>query len=583
MGGFPAASEAMWLGRGPKGALPNFTLIYQRDRSYRRPMNLVIATQGIRARRWPGYMLALLLCLVSLWVRLRIGAALDGYPFITFLPVVVIVAFVGGLGPGALAAILSGLLARYYLIDPVGSLLPSWPSGWLAMGFYAFTTAIVVGLTHRMLLAHEAQLRTEAQLQALNHQLEDRIAERTAALQAEVTERAQVEAQLRQMQKMESIGQLTGGIAHDFNNMLAIVIGSLDMAKRRLSGSENPKIVECIDNASQGAQRAATLTARLLAFSRQQPLAPQAVQANQLVSGMSELLRRTIGEHIRVETILAGGLWHAFADPSQLESAILNLAVNARDAMPDGGKLTIETANTELDDRYARTHAEVEPGQYVMIGVSDSGTGMSPEVVERAFDPFYTTKGVGKGTGLGLSQVFGYVKQSGGHVKIYSEIGQGTTVKIYLPRHLGNAGNLPEADKTADELPRGHAGEIILVVEDEEQVRHMTVDALRDLGYTIIQASDANQALEQIAVQPQLDLLFTDIVMPGMNGRELSDKVRLLRPEISILFTTGYTRNAVVHNGMLDAGVAFLPKPFTIAQLAWKVRDVLDGGGANRA
>ncbi|CUS46556.1 MAG: ATP-binding protein [Pseudomonadota bacterium] len=545
-------------------------------------MNLVTATQSIRAKRWPGYLLAVILIVLALWLRLRIGETLDGYPFLIFLPAVVIVAFVGGFGPGMLAAILSGLLAKYYLIEPFGSLLLIWPSGWIAMGFYAFTTIIIVVLTHGMFVAHAAQIRTEAELHALNLQLEDRVAERTAALQAEVTERAQVEAQLRQMQKMESIGQLTGGIAHDFNNMLAIVIGSLDMAKRRLVGSEHPKILQCIDNASQGAQRAATLTARLLAFSRQQPLAPQAVQANQLVSGMSELLRRTIGEHIRVETILAGGLWHAFADPSQLESAILNLAVNARDAMPDGGKLTIETANTELDDRYARSHAEVEPGQYVMICVSDSGTGMPPEVIERAFDPFYTTKGVGKGTGLGLSQVFGYVKQSGGHVKIYSEIDRGTTVKIYLPRHLGAAGSSPEPDKAREELPTGAAEEIILVVEDEDQVRHMTVDALRELGYTIVQASDANQALEQLAVQPQLDLVFTDIVMPGMSGRELADKVRAQRPEIAVLFTTGYTRNAVVHNGMLDAGVAFLPKPFTIAQLAWKVREVLDGGGANR-
>jgi len=546
-------------------------------------MNLVIATQSIRARRWPGYLLALALTFSALWIRLQIGETLDGYPFITFLPVVVVVAFLGGFGPAVLAAILSGLLAKYFLIEPLASLAPSWPSGWIAMALYFFTTGIIVSLTHGMLVAHAAQARTEAELQALNHQLEDRVAERTAALQAEVTERGQVEAQLRQMQKMESIGQLTGGIAHDFNNMLAIVIGSLDMAKRRLVGSEHPKILQCIDNASQGAQRAATLTARLLAFSRQQPLAPQAVQANQLVSGMSELLRRTIGEHIRVETILAGGLWHAFADPSQLESAILNLAVNARDAMPDGGKLTIETANTELDDRYARGHAEVEPGQYVMIGVSDSGTGMPPEVIERAFDPFYTTKGVGKGTGLGLSQVYGYVKQSGGHVKIYSEIGQGTIVKIYLPRHLGATGAVTESEKGRAELPTGAVEEIILVVEDEEQVRHMTVDALRELGYTIVQAADANQALEQLAVQPRLDLMFTDIVMPDMNGRELADRVRVLRPDIAILFTTGYTRNAVVHNGMLDAGVAFLPKPFTIAQLAWKVREVLDGGGANRA
>ena len=401
-----------------------------------------------------------------------------------------------------------------------------------------------------------------------------------ARLTQEIADREAAENQMRQMQKMESIGQLTGGIAHDFNNMLAIVIGSLDLAQRRFD-KEPDKAKQCIDNASEGARRAAQLTARLLAFSRQQPLEPRAVDANKLVGGMSELLRRTIGENVAVETVLAGGLWPAHVDAGQLENAILNLAVNARDAMPGGGKLTIETNNTHLDDRYADAHEEVEAGQYVVICVTDTGTGMPPHVVERAFDPFYTTKGVGKGTGLGLSQVFGFVKQSGGHVKIYSEPDQGTTVKLYMPRHFGSAAD-DGAERTAAPAPRAKDDEIILVVEDEERVRHMSVDALRSLGYTVVQASDGAQALAVLQIQPRVDLLFTDIVMPGMTGRQLADAACEKRPNLKVLFTTGYTRNAVVHNGVLDPGVAFISKPFAIDQLATKVRQVLDGNGANR-
>ncbi len=297
---------------------------------------------------------------------------------------------------------------------------------------------------------------------------------------------------------------------------------------------------------------------------------------------MSELLRRTLGETIQVETVLAGGLWRAFADPAQLENAIVNLAVNARDAMPAGGRLTIETANTDLDERYARNHAEVTAGQYVLVSVSDTGTGMGPDVIERAFDPFYTTKGIGRGTGLGLSQVFGFVKQSGGHVKIYSEIGQGTTVKLYLPRQVGEPALAGGASKSDGRLPPGRPDITILVVEDEENVRHMSVDALRELGYTVVQAASGNQAMEQLVLQPRIDLLFTDIVMPDMTGRQLAEKAAAARAGLKILYTTGYTRNAVVHNGILDHGVAFLPKPFTLDQLARKVDDVLADRGINR-
>jgi len=382
--------------------------------------------------------------------------------------------------------------------------------------------------------------------------------------------------QLSQAQKMEAVGQLTGGIAHDFNNMLAIIIGSLDMARRRLTGAEHPTVPKCIKNAGEGAARAALLTSRLLAFSRQQPLEPRVLDPNKLVAGMSELLRSTIGEPIAIETILAGGLWRVFADSAQLESALVNLAVNARDAMPNGGKLTIETANTDLDERYARAQDEVTAGQYTMISITDTGFGMSAEVLERAFDPFYTTKGVGKGTGLGLSQVFGFVKQSGGHVKIYSELGKGTTVKIYLPRYVGAlADSLRDGPIAVP--PNGKAEEIILVVEDDTQVRNMSADALRELGYTVIAVGTPGEALEQVEMKPRIALLFTDIVMPEMSGRELADRASKKVPNLKVLFTTGYTRNAIVHNGVVDPGMAFLPKPFTLDQLARKIRQAIDG------
>ena len=419
-------------------------------------------------------------------------------------------------------------------------------------------------------------LRTAYRRVAEATESEQALAHINQRLVEEARDREAAEGQLRQIQKMESIGQLTGGIAHDFNNMLALVIGSLDIARRRLMPDSDPRVVKGIDNAAEGAQRAAQLTARLLAFSRQQPLDPQPIDVNKLVGGMSELLRRTIGEGIRVETVLAGGLWRASIDAGQLEAAIINLCVNSRDAMPLGGRLTIETANAHLDDVYATTHSDVAAGQYVMVSVTDNGTGMPPEVAERAFDPFFTTKGVGKGTGLGLSQVFGFIKQSRGHVKIYSEPGAGTIIKIYLPRHYGPepvAGTMAAAPA---ELPRARGEEIILVVEDEERVRHMSVDSLRELGYTIVQASDGEQALEMLTIQPRIDMLFTDVVMPGINGRVLADRARASHPGLRILYTTGYTRNAIVHNGMLDPGVSFLAKPFTLDQLAVKVRQVLD-------
>lgn len=440
-------------------------------------------------------------------------------------------------------------------------------TAWLTAGLAAATIALLV---LGAFVIRDARRRLNLALENA-----DALARANARLVEEAANREAAEAQVRQMQKVEAVGHLTGGIAHDFNNMLAIIIGSLDLAKRRMRGDLH-RAEGCIDNALEGAQRAALLTGRLLAFSRQQPLAPSVLDLNKLVGGMSELLRRTIGDQVRVETILAGGLWRIRADASQLENALLNLCVNARDAMPDGGRLTIETTNAHLDEAYAADHAEVTPGQYAMVSVTDTGTGMPPDVVDRAFDPFYTTKGPGKGTGLGLSQVFGFIKQSGGHAKIYSELGVGTTVKLYLPRYYGE-------DRTVDATPRGvadtpvaRADEIVLVVEDDDRVRHLSVDTLRELGYTVVQASDAAQALAVLSLQPRVDLLFTDIVMPDMNGRLLADRAVAQRPGLKVLYTTGYSRNAIVHNGVLDPGVNFLAKPFTVEQLALKVREVLD-------
>jgi signal transduction histidine kinase len=398
-----------------------------------------------------------------------------------------------------------------------------------------------------------------------------RLTDTNAALVAEMANREAAESQVRQMQKMEAVGQLTGGIAHDFNNMLGVVISAMNLVQRKLSRGDTD-IGRYVEAASDAATRAANLTSRLLAFSRQQPLAPQVIDVNRLVTGMSDLLHRTLSEPIEIETVLGGGLWKTSADPSQLENAIVNLAVNARDAMPDGGKMTIETANAHLDDAYAASHSDVRAGQFVLVAVSDTGTGMPPETVARAFDPFFTTKPVGKGTGLGLSQVFGFVKQSGGHVKIYSEPGQGTTVKLYLPRYFGED---VQAAGAADAAKAG-TGETILLVEDDERVRNVTVSALRDLGYHVVAAAGADEALRKLASHPKATLLFTDIVMPGKNGRKLADEALRLRPGLKLLFTTGFTRNAVVHNGVLDHGVNFIAKPFTIDQLAAKLREVLD-------
>jgi len=409
--------------------------------------------------------------------------------------------------------------------------------------------------------------RAEEALQSLNSTLEQRVLD-------EVYARSQVEEQLRQIQKMEAVGQLTGGIAHDFNNMLAVILGALGLLKRKLERGETD-VQRFVDASIDGAQRAATLTQRLLAFSRQQPLSPEPLVLNKLVAGMSELLTRTLGEHVKVETVLAAGLWQVNADPAQLENAVLNLAVNARDAMPGGGRLTIETMNAFVDDSYAKQYA-MKAGQYVLLAVADTGTGMTPDVMAKVFDPFFTTKGVGKGTGLGLSQVYGFVRQSGGHVKMYSEVDVGTSVKVYLPRHFGGADTTGEARKLVH-IHQGLHSEVVLVVEDDERVRALSVEALKELGYSVVEASGPLQALRMLDEGHHVTLLFTDVVMPDMSGRQLADLAREKRQNLRVLYTTGYTRNAIVHNGMLDPGTNLLTKPFSIEELALKIRKILDG------
>jgi len=417
-----------------------------------------------------------------------------------------------------------------------------------------------------------------AALAALTNNLESQVSARTEELRAEMRRREESEAQLHQLQRIEAIGKLTGGIAHDFNNMLAVVMGSLELLQRRLSQGDTD-VEKYIKSAMQGTESAANLTQRLLAFSRQQALSPQSVDCNRLIGGMSEILRRTIPESIAIETVLAGGLWRTYIDVSSLENSILNLAVNARDAMPGGGKLTIETANAHLDESYTAANADVVPGQYVMVAITDTGTGIAEDILDNVFEPFFTTKQAGHGTGLGLSQVHGFIKQSGGHIKIYSEPSQGTTVKLYLPRLMNDASAREPAAKPTGATPHATGDETIVVAEDDPSVRQGTVRMLEELGYAVLEAGSGAEALRLLDANPNVALLVTDVVMPGMNGRELADEAMRRRPGLHVLYTTGYTRNAIVHRGTLDPGVHLITKPYTLDTLARKVAELLHSRG----
>ena len=417
---------------------------------------------------------------------------------------------------------------------------------------------------------------------ATRHAVADLIA-RTRELEEESLRRQEAEDSLRQVQKMEAVGQLSGGIAHDFNNLLTIIMGNLDTIKRRVATAPKglaAKLEKPVDAALYGARSAAQLTQRLLAFSRRQALKPDRVDMNRLVTNMVDLLKRSIGEQVSVETVLGAGLWSAFVDPNQLENALLNLALNARAAMPEGGCLTIETANTYLDDAYSRRFGDIEPGQYVVLCVTDTGTGIPANVIDQVFEPFFSTKSAGEGSGLGLSMVHGFVKQSGGHVRIYSEELHGTTVKLYLPRMTAAEEQRAAPAAKAEEVPpppRARPQETILLVEDNDGVREYAATVLQGLGYDVLEASDTPSAIELLGNKPPIDLLFTDVVLPGgLNGRTLANQVRRKYPGLPVLFTTGYTRNAIVHQGRLDPDVELLSKPYTEQDLAQKVRKLLD-------
>jgi len=547
-------------------------------------MSMAFFPMALRAREtgWIGFAVAVCGPLAGLFLHWLAGPSLGGFPFITFFPWILFAAAVGGRLEGSLAAVFSALLCLYFFIPPIHSLVLIWPQGYVALVSFGLVSALMILLTDEAMKTNIRLSNARDRLHGLNQELEHRVAERTreltllnAQLQAEIRTKEAAETQVRQMQKIEALGQLTGGIAHDFNNMLAIIMGSLEMANRRLDKGRT-NITDLLDSAMDGAHRAATLTHQLLAFSRQQPLAPAISDINGIVSHMAEILRRTLGETISLECVLAGGVWRTRVDPGQLENAILNLAVNARDAMPGGGRLTIETQNARLDDEYAAAQTDVAAGQYVLIAVTDTGTGMGAEIVARAFDPFFTTKEKGRGTGLGLSQVYGFIKQSGGHIKIYSEPGHGTSVKIYLPRFTGDLAVAATVPEVEPEVPAGSPAEIVLLVEDDDAVRKVHVNMLRGLNYTVRHANGGPEALKMIQEQPGIKLLFTDVVMPGMSGRQLADEAKRMAPDVKILFTTGYTANAIVHNGVIDADVDLLQKPFAFDMLARKVRTVLD-------
>lgn len=412
-------------------------------------------------------------------------------------------------------------------------------------------------------LEMDERLAAEEALRQLNMTLEDRIIERTVEL-----ERAH--AQLRQSQKLEAVGQLTGGVAHDFNNVLQVISGNLQLLQMSLASDADAQ--RRLQTAAYAADRGAKLSSQLLAFARRQPLKPVPINLSRILRGMDDLLRRALGESVEIETVVAGGLWTTLVDPNQLENVILNLAINARDAMKGDGKLTLELGNAMLDDHYVSTEPDVLAGQYVMLAISDTGSGMTPEVLARAFEPFFTTKREGEGTGLGLSMAYGFVKQSNGHIRIYSEVGVGTTIRIYLPRSTQ-----PEVTVSPQADTRITGGtETILVVEDDAVVQATVIDMLSQLGYTILKASDGQSALRILQSGVFIDLLFTDVVMPGpVRSTDLAKQAKQLFPEIEVLFTSGYTQNAIVHGGRLDPGVELLSKPYRREELARKIRYML--------
>jgi len=512
---------------------------------------IIAREPALPLRPYQAYPAAALMIGAAYAVRVALGPMLVGVPFITFFPAVFGAAVLGGLAPGVLATVLALFL---FWLAPLGSLgdgLDWEQTSGLAFALFAAVSLLFCVTVHGFYCAVERLRETRRRESALLLDLERRVADRTQQLaeaneqlRREIVGQEEAEAIARQSQKMQTIGQLAGGVAHDFNNLLTVIIGNIEAAQRR-AAEHAPDIATRLAQALRGAERAATLTQRLLAFARQQPLAPAAVDVNRLITAMSDLIRRTLGEQIAIETVLAGGLWRTRCDPNQLEVALLNLVINGRDAMPVGGKLTVESANVHLDQAYADQHEEVAPGQYVMVAVTDTGTGMSKEIIERAFDPFFTTKAPGEGTGLGLSMVYGFVKQSGGHVKIYSEPGYGTSIKIYLPRL---ADEHEEATPTRESAPapqpeRAATSCTVLVVEDEPDVRAFTVQTLTELGYRVCEAPDGPEASRILRSEPAIEVLFTDVVLPNTDLRTLVEEARRLHAGLKVIYTTGYASN----------------------------------------
>ncbi|MGI3903071.1 MAG: response regulator [Janthinobacterium lividum] len=423
-----------------------------------------------------------------------------------------------------------------------------------------------------MRTAQAALQASETALKRSNETLEERVAERTQAFEAEQVHRHAAEEKLRQSQKMEAIGQLTGGIAHDFNNLLTGITGSLDIIRRRMATGRTDDIPRFMDAASTSAQRAAALTHRLHAFARRQSLDTKPCDVNALVASLDDMLRRTLGEQVRLEISLAAGLWPALTDANQFENALLNLAINARDAMVDGGRLSVETVNRALGEADVLVGEDVTPGSYVMIRVTDTGSGMTPEVVAKVFDPFFTTKPLGMGTGLGLSMIYGFAKQSGGHVRIDSEVGRGTTVELYLPR--AKVDEVLSLKPDSLHTPRGH-GETVLVVEDDPTVRLLMVEVLDELGYLHIEAADSREALLVLRSEQRIDMMVSDVGLPGMNGRQLAELARETRPGLKVLFVTAYTESATARAEFLAPGMDLLLKPFTLDGLGTKIREMI--------
>ena len=529
-------------------------------RRWRRVERLYIDLPVARPGSLNAWLIALLVPGVATLARLAIDPWVEGVQFITYFPLLILVALVCGFRAALLAALLSTAASWYFILEPRRSFALEQVEDVISLVLFLATALMIVSIAGATRLAI-------GRYRAMSGSLSRRVEQRTAELE-------NAQANLVQAQKMEAVGQLTGGIAHDFNNMLAIVIGNLDIARRRLAQGRGD-VARQVDNALDGAQRAAALTQRLLVFARRQPLQPAVIDVNRLLADLSELLRRTIGEAVRIEAAPAGAVWPVSADAAQLESAIINLAINARDAMPGGGTLRIETANVGIPADQASPESGLGAGDYVMVTVADTGLGMAPEVAARAIEPFFTTKEVGRGTGLGLSQVYGFARQSGGHLEIESREGAGTVVRLYLPCHHG--GHAAARDQGgSQEAPHGSPGEVVLVVEDEDQVRRTTVATLVELSYGVREARSGVEALAILANDPAVTLLFTDIVMPGLDGRELAERALRQRPDLKILYTTGYAPQGGPAPTLPDDHPAMLRKPFSYEQLARKIREMLD-------